>query len=262
MIVGLLGLLKAGGAYVPLHYEHPPARLSHQLVAAGAVALVTQEPLLGQFSQFAGQTVCLDRDLAELQGEVSTAPEVSVSHDDLAYVIYTSGSTGAPKGVAVTHGNLVNYATDIVGRLGADEEPLAFGLVTSTSTDLGNTSVFGALCSGGTLALIDPAAAADPGALASLMQETPVDVLKITPSHIGALLAADDPRVLPRRCLVIGGERATWDLVQRVRGLSDCRILNHYGPSARTGASTSPRASRSAVRSPTPPATSSTTRVT
>ena len=38
MVVGLLGILKAGGTYVPLHHEHPPARLCHQLAAAGAMA--------------------------------------------------------------------------------------------------------------------------------------------------------------------------------------------------------------------------------
>ena len=234
MVVGLLGILKAGGAYVPLHHEHPPARLQHQLVTAGAAALVTQEPLLGTLPQFEGEVVCLDRDRAELQSEPSSVPEADVSHDDLAYVIYTSGSTGTPKGVCVTHANLVNYAADITARLGADGDPLSFGLVTSISTDLGNTSVFGALCSGGTLVLIAPDVAADAGAVASLMETAAVDVLKITPSHIGALLAADDPRVLPRRWLVIGGERASWDLIDRVRALSSCAILNHYGPTETT----------------------------
>jgi acyl-coenzyme A synthetase/AMP-(fatty) acid ligase/acyl carrier protein len=66
------------------------------------------------------------------------------------------------------------------------------------------------------------------------MQDTPVDVLKITPSHLSALLAAGDAGVLPRRWLVLGGERADWDLVERVRGLSACRILNHYGPTETT----------------------------
>jgi amino acid adenylation domain-containing protein len=234
MVVGLLGILKAGGAYVPLHHEHPPARLHHQLLTAGARAVVTQESLLGRLPQFEGEVVCLDRDRGELRREPSSAPESGVSQDELAYVVYTSGSTGTPKGVSVSHGNLVNYAAYIAERLGADSEPLSFGLVTSISTDLGNTSVFGALCSGGTLVLISPTAATDPGALASLMEATPVDVLKITPSHIGALLAADDPRVLPRRWLVIGGERASWDLVERVRALSSCAILNHYGPTETT----------------------------
>ena len=136
-------------------------------------------------------------------------------------MIYTSGSTGTPKGVGVTHANLVNYATFIAARLGADAEPMSFGVVTSISTDLGNTSVFGALCSGGTVVLISPVVAADSGALAAQLEKSPVDVLKITPSHLGALLAGGDAGVLPRRWLVIGGERAPWDLVERVRGLSE-----------------------------------------
>ncbi|HEV7162124.1 MAG TPA: AMP-binding protein, partial [Solirubrobacteraceae bacterium] len=234
MIVGLLGILKAGGAYVPLHYEHPPARLHRQLVAAEAVALVTQEALLDHLDRFEGAVVCLDRDRAALGHEPSSPPDGAVSREELAYVIYTSGSTGTPKGVEVTHANLASYATDIVSRLGADTEPLSFGLVTSISTDLGNTSVFGALCSGGTLVLIPPTAAADPGALASQMEATPVDVLKITPSHLGALLVAGDPRVLPGRWLVLGGERAGWDLIEGVRALSSCAILNHYGPTETT----------------------------
>jgi amino acid adenylation domain-containing protein len=234
MVVGLLGILKSGGVYVPLHHEHPAARLRHQLVTAGARVLVTQELLLGELPEIEGEVVCLDRDRQALDREPSTAPESGAGPEDLAYLIFTSGSTGAPKGVSVTHANLVNYATDIVRRVGADAEPLSFGLVTSVSTDLGNTSVFGALCSGGTLVLFSPNAASDPGEFARQMESTAVDVLKITPSHLGALLAAADARVLPKRRLVLGGERAGWDLIERVRGLSGCAILNHYGPTETT----------------------------
>jgi amino acid adenylation domain-containing protein len=234
MIVGLLGILKAGGAYLPLNFEHPPARLARALETAGARTVVTQEALLDRLPSVDGEIVCLDRDRGALDAEPAGAPAVDVAHDNLVYVMYTSGSTGAPKGVAVTHGNLVNYATDIARRLGADTEPLAFGAVTAISTDLGNTAVFGALCSGGTLVLVSPAAAADSSALAAAFARTPVDVLKITPSHLRALLASRDAGVLPRRRLVLGGERASWDLIAQVRELSQCPILNHYGPTETT----------------------------
>jgi acyl carrier protein len=64
--------------------------------------------------------------------------------------------------------------------------------------------------------------------------QTPLDILKITPSHLGALLAAGDAAVLPRRRLVLGGERAPWDLVDRIRALSAVPIINHYGPTEAT----------------------------
>jgi amino acid adenylation domain-containing protein len=234
-IVGLLGILKAGAAYVPVHHEHPPARLAHQLRTAEVAAVVTQAPLLERLSQFEGETVCLDRDREALAGEPTSAPDAATRPDGLAYVIYTSGSTGTPKGVGVTHANLRNYAAFITSRLAADGERCSFGLITAISTDLGNTSVFGALASGGSLVLIDPTVAADPAALARQLARTPVDVLKITPSHIGALLSGGDRGVLPRRTLVLGGERAPWDLVARVRELGpELEIINHYGPTEAT----------------------------
>ena len=235
MVVGMLGILKAGGAYLPLHHEHPPARLAHQLTTAGARAIVTQEPLLAGLPDFSGEIICLDRDRGDLAAEPTTAPAARVALEHLVYVIYTSGSTGMPKGVGVTHANLANYASYIARRVGADAEPLRFGVVTSIATDLGNTAVFGALCSGGTLVLVSPIVAADAGALAKQFAATPVDVLKITPSHVGALLAGGDGAVLPRRWLIIGGERAPWDLVERVRSASSSvRLLNHYGPTEAT----------------------------
>jgi acyl-coenzyme A synthetase/AMP-(fatty) acid ligase/acyl carrier protein len=59
-------------------------------------------------------------------------------------------------------------------------------------------------------------------------------VLKITPSHLNAVLAGADAEMLPRKWLVLGGEACSWDVVARVRELSDCRILNHYGPTETT----------------------------
>jgi acyl-coenzyme A synthetase/AMP-(fatty) acid ligase/acyl carrier protein len=140
-----------------------------------------------------------------------------------------------PKGVGVTHGNVANYTAAIAARLGADLEPMSFGLVTAISTDLGNTSVFGALGTGGALVLISPEAAADVGAFSRTLSAAPVDVLKITPSHLGALLSGGEAGVLPRRWLVLGGERASWDLVDRVQALApELRVLNHYGPTETT----------------------------
>jgi amino acid adenylation domain-containing protein len=235
MVIGIVGILKTGAAYLPLNFEHPPARVAHQLEESGAVAVVTQERVLDRLPDAGGVRICLDRDRAELDAEPVHPVETGASPDDIAYVIYTSGSTGTPKGVGVTHANVGNYVAELVARLGADEEPLAFGMVTAISTDLGNTAVFPALCSGGTLVLVPPAVAADAAAFAA--QEQEIDVLKITPSHLASLAAGPDSELrnlLPRRWLVMGGEAASWDLVARVRKVGTCRVLNHYGPTETT----------------------------
>ena len=113
------------------------------------------------------------------------------------YVMYTSGSTGLPKGVEVTHRNLVGYVEAVLGALGIDpdaDEPLAFGAVSAISTDLGNTSVFGALLSGGTLHLVPPDTSMDGPLFAAYVCEHALDVLKITPSQLRALAAGADAR--------------------------------------------------------------------
>lgn len=238
MVAGLLGILKAGGAYVPLNFEHPAARLAHQLEETDAAALVTQPALKAHFPAFGGVVVCVDGDESAVAAVAQAQP--AAGPDDLAYVMYTSGSTGLPKGVAITHRSLSTYAEAMVDRLaGGDpdaDEGRRFALISAISTDLGNTCVFPALTAGGCLHLIAPDVAMDPDALAAEAARHPYDVLKITPSHLRTLLASQAAgRVLPRRCLVLGGEALPWSLVEQVRALApDLVVLNHYGPTEST----------------------------
>ena len=234
-IVGLLGIQKAGAAFVPLNFEHPPSRLAHQLQEAEVVVLVTQENLLGRLPAFSGPVVCLDRDAPELEAEPSHDPEHLTELEDLAYVVYTSGSTGLPKGIAVTHGNVANYTARMLDRFEAGGDRLQFAVVSALSTDLGYTSVFPPLASGGSIHLISPDVVIDPDAFAAYAAAAPIDVLKITPSLLAALLAAGSGALLPRRWLVCGGETFSFELLARIRALgAGCRVLNHYGPTEST----------------------------
>ena len=58
--------------------------------------------------------------------------------------------------------------------------------------------------------------------------------MKVTPSHLNALLTAGAEHGLPRHTLVLGGEASSWSLVNTVASLGICRILNHYGPTETT----------------------------
>jgi amino acid adenylation domain-containing protein len=236
MIVGLLGILKAGGAYVPLHPELPAARLTHLISETGAPLIVTEERLARQLPSTRAEVFCLDRDRAALDREPDTNPERMTTPEDLVYVIYTSGSTGLPKGVAVRHRNLVNYTHFIMGKLGlsaADAPGLHFATVSTLSADLGNTCIFPSLTSGGCLHVIGYETAMNAGKFARYVAANPIDVLKITPSHLGALLAASG-EVLPRRFLFLGGEASTWELIDRVKAAGRCAAINHYGPTETT----------------------------
>lgn len=242
MIVGLLGVLKAGGAYVALDPEQPAERLAYQLEDTRAPVLLTQEKLLSRVPDFAGEILCFDRDSALLERGAETNPrDEQAGPEHLAYVIYTSGSTGVPKGVAVAHRSLVNYASFICRKLELDapsaQEGLHFATVSTISADLGNTVIFPSLITGGCLHVLGYEIATDGNKFADYLSRRPIDVLKIVPSHLNALLSAEGQTAapLPRRHLILGGEALSWELAQRLSEMGGgCQVLNHYGPTETT----------------------------
>ncbi|MGE0384275.1 MAG: amino acid adenylation domain-containing protein [Gammaproteobacteria bacterium] len=235
LIVGMLGILKAGGAYVPIDPALPAARQRYIADDCGANVVVTRGGAGAAIA--AGGRSVIDVDAGgEGEGEGEEASDAAVvAGDNAAYVLYTSGSTGTPKGVVVEHRQVRNYVHGLLERLGL-HEPTSFALVSTFGADLGNTAVYGALATGGTLHVISQDAAADAETLAEYFDRHPVDGLKIVPSHLSGLLASPaGARVLPRRLLILGGETLRWPLVDAVLALApECAIFNHYGPTEAT----------------------------
>ena len=239
LVVGLLGIWMAGAGYLPLPPDQPAARIAQLLQTSGALWAVT----MGEHRTLlpAGvHSIALDLDQARLAvTPLTPLPPAQPGH--LAYVLFTSGSTGTPKGVAITHRNLAHYTTAIAHRLGLPLDGSARWHCASVSTlaaDLGHTAVFPGLASGGTLHLVPAETAMDAGRWADYLAAHPVDLLKITPSHLRALLGDSTGdalrRRLPRRWLVVGGEACPWSLIETVHEAASCRILNHYGPTETT----------------------------
>jgi amino acid adenylation domain-containing protein len=239
VMVGILAVMKAGGAYLPLDPRLPRSRVVALLEDSGTRVVVADERVLDRVSG-AADVVLLDRDRASVAACPAGNPGGGAEPDDLAYVLFTSGSTGRPKGVAVEHRQLAHYVHAIRHRLGLPG-PASFATVTTFAADLGNTSIYPALLGGGCLHIVTESCASDPGAFAAYQRRHRIDVLKIVPSHLRALLSCAEPQqILPRQRLVLGGEACPWELVDEVRRLApELVVFNHYGPTETTvGATT------------------------
>jgi len=234
MVVGLLGVLKAGAAYVPLDPENAQTRLAFEIAQSKISVVLTQEKWLPQLPPTGTPTRFLDLHDWSFADEPSENLDRSIHPMELAYVMYTSGSTGVPKGVAVTHLGVLNYSNFI--RRAVEAEPgLSFATVSTLGADLGNTVIFASLASGGCLHVVGYDTATDGRKFMDYCARHPIDVLKIVPAHLQALLAASEPAaVLPRRLLVMGGDVLPHALADQVTGAGHCRLLNHYGPTEAT----------------------------
>ena len=164
---------------------------------SGARVVLMQAASGELFQESDVRQVYLDRDWEKISTGAYQPLQRDVRPENLAYVIYTSGSTGRPKGVAVEHRQVVNYVSGLLARLSLDQK-VSFATLSTVAADLGNTSIFGSLCSGRTLHVLSVDRGFDPNAVADYMAGHRIDVLKIVPSHLAGLLEAGQPeQVLP-----------------------------------------------------------------
>ncbi|MGQ9367584.1 amino acid adenylation domain-containing protein [Azospirillum sp. ST 5-10] len=227
-VVGLLAVLRTGAAAVPLEPDTPAARLARIAALCGAGLVLAAGPV-----PEVGLPVLGVADDAD--GTDAGLEPAAVHPRQPAYIVFTSGSTGEPKGVSVPHRALAAYVRGLERRLRLDDTA-AMAMASTVAADLGHTVLFGALCAGRTLHLLDGEEARDPLLFREAMARGRIGVLKIAPSHLESLLAeGGESAALPWHALILGGEPCSGALLGRLRAARpDCRLINHYGPTETT----------------------------
>jgi len=128
--VALFAIAQAGAAFVPIHPSLRPSQVRHIVEDCGARILVT-EPAL---RSILGDTLAVSAETAA-ESILLTLPDWDGPSppEDLAAILYTSGSTGLPKGVMLSHANLIAGTRIVRTYLGITPEerilsvlPLAF----------------------------------------------------------------------------------------------------------------------------------------
>lgn len=102
----------------------------HIIDAAGAKALITQEATVPALEELRSEQKVQHFIVLEkfLEGEARAFQAPDVNADDVCFFQFTSGSTSMPKGVVVSHRNLVDNARDFLGPHGCDRRPEDIGL--------------------------------------------------------------------------------------------------------------------------------------
>ena len=112
-VLGVFGVLAAGAVFSVINPSTKAEKLAYILNNARARALITEPRLAAVASEAAARAPSVENVLmTPLDFTDAARPEGGIDLD-LAMIIYTSGSTGFPKGVMMTHANIVAAAGSI-----------------------------------------------------------------------------------------------------------------------------------------------------
>jgi non-ribosomal peptide synthetase component F len=211
LVVGLLGILTSGAAYLPLDPAAPARRLEFMVSDAKAIALAAH-PALAEGLNLDGVPLLAlgagaNTDQHDPSEHMTDYAPATVQPDNLAYVIYTSGSTGQPKGVMVTHANVVRLFQATARDYEFSSEDV-WTLFHSAAFDFSVWEIWGALLHGGRLVVASDQERRDPAAFLDLLVREDVTVLNQTPSAFREFMATalQDDRRLSLRLIIFGGE--------------------------------------------------------
>jgi len=259
-IITILGILKADCVYVPLDTSSPAPRLEKiidacapRFVVAGGTVTPLLDELMADKSRRDGTAIgwmgegriegnnFRARFSREDLGSYSSEPlDYQNTVNDAAHILFTSGSTGVPKGVIITHSNVIHFITWAVNYFGAkpsdrisSHPPLHF--------DLSTFDIYGTLGSGAQLHIVPTELNLLPQKLAEFIRDSELTQWFSVPSVLNFMAKADvvkqDDFPALERLLWCGEVFPTPPLIYWMRRLPRVKFTNLYGPTEATIAS-------------------------
>ncbi|MGO3792925.1 MAG: D-alanine--poly(phosphoribitol) ligase subunit DltA [Enterococcus gilvus] len=240
MIASFLGAAKSGHAYIPIESNTPLDRIQLILEVAQPTMILSVLPWPEEVAT--AVPVVSPAALAEI---FKTAQEPQalepVTDDETFYIIFTSGTTGVPKGVQISHTNLLSFVNWDLKDFGI-EAGMRFLSQAPYSFDLSVMSVYPALCSGGTLIPMEKAVINDFKKLFSFLPKLDLEVWVSTPSFMDICLMEktfDGEHVPSLKIFQFCGEELTRKTAEELlRRFPKAKVFNTYGPTEATVAMT------------------------
>ena len=206
-VVCMLGIWKAGGAYVYIDSTHPLKR-QNQIISECACRFILDEKYLSALdwtkdTEFINRS-CLDK---------------------LALLIYTSGSTSSPKGVMLSHMNVMSSISNF-DRFGLTEEDV-YGIFPSFSFVASVFDLYSSLAVGASIYIIPKLIRKSVSELLRYYIENKITVTFLPP-HMAAKFSNIENGETDLRLMIVGSEMA------RNLKRKSYRLFNVYGASEMT----------------------------
>lgn len=232
-IIGILSILKLNCTYVPIDPNYPIDRINY-MISASSISYVLYSSFVSSFNDI-NSKISLINISSENYNNFSNVLYLNdnINPDNNLYIIFTSGSTGIPKGVSISHKNMINliyFEKNKTCLLNNAHNILQFATM---SFDVSYQEIYSALLNGLTLVLIKDEIRKDVLALSKYIREYSIDTLFIPPAYLKLL--ADNSEALESiienvKNIITAGEKLI--ITNGIKILLDknIKIHNHYGP--------------------------------
>jgi len=228
-VTGVLAIIKSGSAYLPIDVDYPEERIHYYLENSEAQLVLTESSQAGVVGHMCDVVFM---DAPDGEDWSLSDPDPVNSPDDLCYVIYTSGTTGNPKGVMVSHRNVVRLLFNDAFLFDFTEKDV-WTMFHSHCFDFSVWEMYGALLYGGRLVVVSRADAMNPARTLSILREEKVSVLNQTPTAFYNLIQAGegtDTRLPFLRYVIFGGEALSPAKLKNWKERHPAvRLINMYG---------------------------------
>ncbi len=234
MLATFLGLVKAGLSYIPVETQTPKKRIEMIYETAQPIFVIA----MGEISDL---SFAIDYQLKDIQQIFETTPchsmlpQRNLKND--FYLIFTSGTTGKPKGVPITHENLLSFVNWELKDFPLNQNQ-RFLLQAPFSFDLSVMSLYPALCLGATLVPLKKAIVEDFKALFTRLPQLKLNVWVSTPSFAEICLMAkefNEEHLPSLDVFLFCGEELTKQTATKLKAaFPKAKIYNTYGPTETT----------------------------
>jgi len=156
-VAAMLGVLRADGIFVLINSILKENQIRHILNDCGIKLLIVSDKFRGRIQKVIGET---GLEIAITEAELDAMARTyagknglnSSTGEDIASIIYTSGSTGLPKGIVISHRNLIEGARIVSHYLGITADERILGLL-PFNFDYGLNQLISTLYTGCTIVL-------------------------------------------------------------------------------------------------------------
>jgi len=233
-IAAMLGAVYAGCFYTPIDPAMPESRMARIVSVLQPACILCEKRYLdkAEVLDHQARVICAE----DIPSRIDTLglAEVRAQHidSDLLYVLFTSGSTGMPKGVAITHRSVIDFAEWACDALDVTAD-CRFGNQAPLYFDNSVLDIYCAVRMGAAVHFIPRKYFTFPGKMTEYLTEKAINTIFWVPSALtGVANAGALEKCVPplERIFFCGETMPCKTLNAWRRALPEARCVNMYGP--------------------------------